>query len=61
MRQALAEEGHAVDVAHDGEAGLELARAADYDLLILDWLLPGRDGLAVCGALRDVGQTASPS
>ena len=55
VRQALTEEGHAVDVAHDGEAGLELARAADYDLLVLDWLLPGRDGLAVCRALRDAG------
>ena len=55
VRQALEEEGHAVDVAHDGEAGLELARATDYDLLVLDWLLPGRDGLAVCRALRDSG------
>ena len=44
-----------MDVAHDGEAGLELARAADYDLLVLDWLLPGRDGLAVCRALRGDG------
>ena len=55
VRQALAEEGHAVDVAHDGEAGLGLASTTDYDLLVLDWLLPGRDGLAVCRALRDSG------
>ena len=55
VRQALEEEGHTVDVAHDGQAGLELAHTADYDLLVLDWLLPGRDGLAVCRALRDAG------
>ena len=55
VRQALEEEGHAVDVAHDGDTGLQLAQAADYDLLVLDWLLPGRDGLAVCRALRGSG------
>ena len=52
VRQALEEEGHAVDTAHDGETGLGLARAADYDLCILDWLLPGRSGLEICQALR---------
>ncbi len=55
IQQALMEEGHAVDVAHDGEAGLDLARRADYDLLVLDWLLPKRDGLAVCRELRADG------
>ncbi|MBV9849376.1 MAG: response regulator transcription factor [Armatimonadetes bacterium] len=55
VRQALEEEGHAVDVAHDGEAGLKLACLSEYDLLVLDWLLPGRDGPAVCRALREAG------
>lgn len=52
VRQALEEEGHAVDVAHDGDAGVNLALSCDYDLLVLDWLLPGRDGKAVCLAVR---------
>lgn len=52
VRQALEEEGHAVDVAHDGDAGVNLALSCDYDLLVLDWLLPGRDGQAVCRAVR---------
>lgn len=55
VQQALQEEGHAVDVAHDGEAGLEQAHGSDYDLLVLDWLLPKRDGIAVCRLLREGG------
>ncbi len=53
VRQALEEEGHSVETVGDGDEGLERARAADYDLVILDWLLPGRDGLSVCRALRE--------
>ena len=56
VRQALEEEGHGVDVAHDGAAGLAFAHGADYDLIILDWLLPERDGLSVCRALRAAGR-----
>lgn len=56
VQQALREEGHAVDVAADGDDGLRLALSAEYDLVILDWLLPGRDGLSVCRSLRDASQ-----
>lgn len=52
LRRALEEEGYAVDVAPDGAAGLELALGADYDLLILDHLLPRMSGLDLCRALR---------
>lgn len=53
LRQALEEEGYAVDVAHDGEAGLADARDPAYDLLILDHLMPKLSGRAVCRRLRE--------
>ena len=52
LRRALEEEGYAVDVAADGAAGLALAQSADYDLLILDHLLPKMSGLEMCRALH---------
>lgn len=48
----LQKERYVVDLAHDGHAGLDLALYAPYDLAIIDWMLPGRDGLAVCRAIR---------
>lgn len=48
----LAEEGLAVDVAHDGERGLDLALGGAYDVAVVDWMLPGRDGPAICRAVR---------
>ena len=44
--------GHAVDMVHDGHAGFEAARAGRYDLLILDVMLPGRDGMDIVRTLR---------
>jgi DNA-binding response OmpR family regulator len=55
--KGLQEEGFVVDVAVTGELGEELAALNEYDVAILDWLLPGRDGLAVCRALRASGNT----
>jgi len=52
MMRMLAEEHFAVDVAHDGDTGLELALRGIYDVAIVDWMLPGRDGPAVCRAIR---------
>ncbi len=48
----LAREGHVVDVAGDGETGLAMARAAPFDLVVLDVMLPRMDGFALCRALR---------
>jgi len=48
----LEEEQFNVDVAHDGNTGLELALRGIYDLAIVDWMLPGRDGPSICRALR---------
>jgi len=46
------EEGFVVDIAPTGEAGEEQAVVNEYDVIVLDWLLPGKDGIAVCQALR---------
>jgi two-component system response regulator MprA len=55
LRRSLAYEGYTVDAAFDGETGLTLARDARPDLVILDWMLPGMDGLEVCQRLRGGG------
>jgi len=55
VRRALEAEHHAVDVAGDGVAGLSQAVSGGYDLLVLDVMLPKRDGLDVLRALRAGG------
>lgn len=57
VRKGLMEEGHVVDLAGDGELGLEMAKAADYDALVLDRMLPKRDGLSLLKELRKDGDT----
>jgi DNA-binding response OmpR family regulator len=52
----LRRSGYAVDVAGDGETGLWHARSHDYDVIILDLMLPGLDGLSVLAALRSEGR-----
>lgn len=52
VRRALEEEGHVVDVAHDGAEGLDVATATDYDLLVLDLMLPHVDGIEIAKRLR---------
>jgi two-component system OmpR family response regulator len=52
LRKGLEREGYSVLVAYDGEAGLELARTAEHDLMILDWMLPKLDGAEVARRLR---------
>jgi two-component system, OmpR family, copper resistance phosphate regulon response regulator CusR len=55
LAKGLGEGGFTVNVASDGEAGLKLARAARYDLLIVDVMLPNKDGWAVVAELRADG------
>ncbi len=57
LQKGLQEEQYAVDVAHDGEAALAQARAADYDLVVLDWMLPGLPGVDVLRTLRAEGKS----
>src|SRR5262245_61111770 len=52
IRQGLREAGYAVDVAHDGQEGLDYVGVAEYDVLVLDILLPKLDGLHVLRTLR---------
>ncbi|MFB2897232.1 response regulator transcription factor [Aerosakkonemataceae cyanobacterium BLCC-F50] len=51
----LSSEGYQISVAHDGIAGLTLARESSPDLAILDWMLPGLPGLELCRRLRATG------
>jgi len=53
LKLSLEEDGYAVDAAFDGEEGQDLAELAPYDAIILDILLPRKDGLSVCRELRD--------
>jgi two-component system OmpR family response regulator len=55
LQRSLRESGHAADVAGDGETGLAMAREGRYDVLIVDRMLPRRDGLSVVQALRGEG------
>jgi two-component system response regulator MprA len=52
LRRGLSYEGYEVDIAHDGEAGLAKARDDPPDLVVLDIMLPGLDGLEICRQLR---------
>ena len=55
IRRGLTREGVAADVAATGEDALWMARAHEYDAIVLDVMLPGRDGFATCAALRESG------
>jgi DNA-binding response OmpR family regulator len=52
----LKEENYTVDVASDGTTGLEFALATDYDLVLLDRMLPGMDGLEILKRMRTAGK-----
>jgi DNA-binding response OmpR family regulator len=51
--KALREAGHAVDMVHDGTAALEMATSTPYEVIVLDVMMPGRDGLSVLKILRE--------
>jgi len=55
--KGLRESGHVVDHAADGDSGLTLAMSGQFDVLVIDRMLPKRDGLSVVASLRDDGQT----
>lgn len=52
LRRVLTGERHVVDIATDGDTGMGLAASDSYDLIILDRMLPGMDGLEICRTLR---------
>lgn len=59
IRQGLEEEAYAVDVVGDGHDALDWLRTADYDFVVLDLMLPGKDGIAVCREYRAAGGRAA--
>ena len=56
----LEDQGYSVDYAADGVSGLHLAVANSYDVIVLDLMLPGLDGLEVCRKLRREAKSATP-
>ncbi len=58
IKRGLKEEGYAVDVAYDGEEGHFLAKTNNYDLILLDLMLPKMDGITLCKTLKEEGVTA---
>jgi heavy metal response regulator len=57
IKKGFEEEGYAVDLASDGEAAVFQAETNDYDVIILDWMIPKKDGPAVVKHLRASGVT----
>ncbi len=55
IKRGLEISGYAVDMVHDGDHGYSYASSGDYDLIVLDRMLPGVDGLKLCQKLRDEG------
>jgi len=55
IERGLREQGHGAEIASDGHAGLEAARSGGFDVLVVDRMLPGRDGLSVVQLLRTEG------
>jgi two-component system response regulator MprA len=56
LRRGLGYEGYEIDTAENGQKGLALAGGNRPDLVVLDWMLPGMDGLEVCKRLRTMGK-----
>lgn len=59
LKRAMQEQGYAVDVAHTGTEALNWAELVEYDLILLDIMLPEIDGITVCRRLRDRGHSAA--
>src|SRR5690606_13734097 len=57
LEKAFTEAGHTAHVARDGEAGFTLADSGDYDVMVVDRMLPRRDGLSLIAGLRSRGNT----
>jgi two-component system, OmpR family, response regulator len=55
LSEAFTDQHYTVDIASDGEAGWDFVKAFDYDLLLLDWMLPKLDGISLCRQLRAHG------
>jgi OmpR-family two-component system manganese-sensing response regulator len=57
LQRVLTNQGYVVDSANSGDRGWELAQTGDYDLLILDWMMPEKSGVEICHRLRQQGDS----
>ncbi len=57
LSRLLQRQGYTVEIAADGQTGCDMALSNLYDLLILDWMLPGKSGLEICREVRSHAQT----
>jgi two-component system, OmpR family, response regulator len=55
LRRGLVEDGHGADVARTGDDAIWMAQTVEYDAIVLDLMLPGRNGFEVCRELRADG------
>jgi DNA-binding response OmpR family regulator len=60
IKKGLEQESYAVDVAYDGEQGFDLASTEDYDVIVLDLMLPKMDGMEICQKLRKEENNHTP-
>lgn len=58
LKDRLQKEGHTVSVARDGNSGMDMATREPFDVLILDLMLPGQNGLTICQKVRKLGSNA---
>lgn len=58
LKDRLQKEGHTVSVARDGNSGMDMATREPFDVLILDIMLPGQNGLTICRKVRQLGSNA---
>jgi len=58
LKDRLQKEGHTVSVARDGNSGMDMATREPFDVLILDLMLPGQNGLSICQKVRQLGSNA---
>jgi DNA-binding response OmpR family regulator len=59
LTELLTANGYTIDIASNGQTGLELAISAEYELILLDWLIPKLDGISLCRQLRSQGYRKS--
>ncbi|WP_225894501.1 response regulator transcription factor [Atlanticothrix silvestris] len=55
LAELLRANHYSIDLANDGETGLDLVMSAEYDLILLDWIIPKLDGITLCRQLRSQG------
>ncbi len=60
IKKGLEQEGYVVDVAYDGETGFDLAASGDYEVIVLDLMLPKMDGVEICEKLRKEEEVQTP-